>query len=106
MVLKLQVVQFVWPTRTSPKEIHWALGQPGNTGSTHGSADTKALLTTGPPKKANYQEKMVFTFTAQQAKKNKNKKNIYTQHQEVTCPVTHPEFVPCQKGWTVRVIAL
>lgn len=76
MVLKLQVVQFVWPTRTRQKDKHWALGHPENTGSTHGSADTKALLTTGPPKKANYQEKMVFTFTAQQAKKKKEKKKI------------------------------
>lgn len=43
--------------KDQPKRYTPGPGHPGNTGSTHGSADTKALLTTGPPKKANYQEK-------------------------------------------------
>lgn len=102
MVLKIQVVQFVWPARTSQKDIHWALGHPENTGSTHGSADTKALLSTGPPKKRQTIRKMGVYLHRKPSKKTKTTK----KHPVITRLVNHPEFVPRHRGWIVRAITL
>lgn len=84
-------------------------GTPGNIGSTHASADTKALLTTGSPKKANYQEKWCSPspHTKQtKQKKKKKKKKPPTRHQDVAAWLAILNVCLATGGWVVRVITL
>lgn len=92
MVLKLQVVQSVLPTRTSLK-IYIGPWDTLKTQVAHLDQEIQSITNHWSTKKASYQKKGIeaFAFTAQQAEK------IPSFRRKSLCLVTHPEWEP-RKG--------